>query len=79
MLIRYMASTNRNFSELPLWRRAIIVVLIPFVLPVLLLIVLLLLLAMAWNSFAYSVHWLRWKVLGVPIPPMCPPPPGPTT
>jgi putative effector of murein hydrolase len=72
-----MASMHRNFGELPLWRRAIIVVLIPFVLPGLVLVVLLLLLAMAWNSFVYGVHWLRWKLYGVPIPPMYPPPPGP--
>lgn len=39
-----------------------------------LLVVLFLVLAMACNSFAYGVHWMRWKLLGVPIPSMGPPP-----
>jgi hypothetical protein len=72
-----MALTSRDVSELPLWSRAITVVLIPFVLPATLLVVLLLLLAMAWSSVAYGVHWLRWRVFGVPIQPTCPPLPGP--
>jgi putative effector of murein hydrolase len=70
-----MASMNaRNFGELPRWRRAILAVLVPLVLPAVALVMLLLLLAMAWNSFAYGVHWLRWKLLGIPIPPMRPAP-----
>jgi hypothetical protein len=70
----YMASMTHQLSDLPLWRRVIIIVMIPFVLPAMLLLVLLLLLAMAWNEFGYGVYWVRWKLFGVPIPPMCPPP-----
>ena len=66
-----MLSIDRNFGELPHWRRATIVVLIPLVLPALLFVVLFLSLVMAWNSFVYSLHWLRWKLFGVSIPPMC--------
>ena len=67
---------NRDFNQLPPWRRAIIVVLIPFVLPAVVLVFLLLLMVLVWNSCVLGVYWLRWKLLGVPIPPTCPPPSG---
>jgi hypothetical protein len=71
----------RNFGDLSLWRRVILVVLIPFVLPAVALVFLFLTLIVAWNSGVYGVYWLRWKLFGSAIPPMGPEPPaeGPPT
>jgi hypothetical protein len=67
-----MASNARNFGDLPLWRRVVLVVLIPFVLPAVALVFLLLTLILVWNSSVYGVYWLRWKMFGIPIPPLGP-------
>lgn len=72
----YMASNAHNFGDLPRWRRAILVVLIPFVLPAFALVFLFLMLIFGWNLGICWVYWLRWKVFGVPIPPLGPQPPG---
>jgi hypothetical protein len=63
----------RAFGELPLWRRILLIMLIPLVLPVSLLFVLCLLLGVSsWNSIIYGIYWVRWKVFGTPIPPLGP-------
>jgi hypothetical protein len=69
-----MASTARNFGQLPLWRRVILLLLAPIVFPVSLLVVLLFLTPVAIvNGICYGVYWVRWKIVGVPIPPKAPP------
>jgi hypothetical protein len=67
-----MASNARNFGDLPLCRRVIIVVLVPFVLPAIALVFLFLTLILVWNSGVYGGYWLRWKMFGIPIPPLGP-------
>jgi hypothetical protein len=67
-----MAAFKRNFDDLPYWRRAIFLALMPFLLPALLLIVVLLFILTLWHQSVYSAAWLRWKLLGLPIPPMYP-------
>jgi hypothetical protein len=68
-----MAPMNtRDFGDLPLWRQIIIVALTPFVLPAVALLVVPLVLFLGWNSGVYCVYWLRWKLLGIPIPPKSP-------
>lgn len=69
-----MASNARNFGDLPLWRRAILVVLVPFVLPAVALVFLFLMLLFLWNSGVYGIYWVRWKMFGTPIPPLGPQP-----
>lgn len=71
-------------ADMPAWARAILVpAAILFVGPALLLLMVALVapvLAVAFGIHAYC--WLRWKLLGVPIPPLGPPDPdevGPTS
>lgn len=70
-----------EFNALPLWQRVIVVMLALSVvmLPAVAILAVFLAPVMLWRSFAYSVRWLRWKLLGVLIPPRCSPPgKGPT-
>ena len=74
IVIRYVGSMSTKFRDLPLWRRAILVVLAPLVFPVSLLAVLLILTPVAIvNSNCYAVYWFRWKLTGTPVPPKAPP------
>jgi hypothetical protein len=66
---------TRSIPELSLWRRLILVVLFPFVMPGVVLVFVLLYLALAWNAGVYGICWLRWKLFAVPIPPISPEPP----
>jgi hypothetical protein len=69
-----MASPIRQFGQLPLWRRIVLLMLAPIVFLVSLLVVLLFLAPVALvNGCCYVVYWVRWKMLGVPIPPKAPP------
>ena len=67
--------TARSFAELPPWRRTVLVVLVPLVLPAVALVMLGLLLALAWNGCVYGICWLKWKIWGTPIPSKTPPQP----
>jgi hypothetical protein len=65
------------FDSLPLWRRLLLVTLIPFAALAGLVVVLAILVpALLWNALVYSVYWVRLKLTGNQIPPKGPVPPA---
>jgi ABC-type transport system involved in cytochrome c biogenesis permease subunit len=67
---------DESFRELPVWRRIILLLLAPIVMPVSFVVVAAILIPCAiWNGVVWSLYWVRYKLFGVPIPPKCPLPP----
>jgi hypothetical protein len=57
-------------QTLPIWRKTILILLIPIVMPISFVCLFLILLPVcAWNSALFGLYWFRWKLVGVPIPP----------
>jgi hypothetical protein len=67
-----MRTLLRQWSakRLPIWRAITLLLLTPIVMPISIAIVLLILLPVCvWNTVVWCIYWLRWRVLGIPIPP----------
>lgn len=66
-----MSATEKGWSELPWWKRLVAIILVPVVMPLSLIVVLAILLPLLILQITfYAFYKARFRLFGVPMPPV---------